>query len=147
MCETGVQYFSGSNSKRSPSLYPPIMSRINPFHSFVPYFSKIHCNRLFTSRSSKYYLPLSFTPEVLYGFLTSSFVLHVPSISSVSYHPDNLRRRLQIMKLLIMWISRPPVTLSFFRPNIPLITLFSKTLNLYSSLILWNHLFYQYETR
>jgi hypothetical protein len=43
-------------------------------------------------------------------------------------------RRVQVMKLLIMQFSQPPVTSSLFGANILLNTLFSNTLSLCSSL-------------
>jgi hypothetical protein len=73
-------------------------------------------------RSSKWSLPFTYFNHVSYMCCS----LH----SSWYDHPNSL----QVMKLHIMQSSPPPAISSHIRPNILLITLFSDTANLCSSL-------------
>jgi hypothetical protein len=82
---------------------------------------------------------LGFPTKILYAFLISSSVLHVPPLSSFWFdHPNDIWWRVQVMKLLIMQSSPVFATSSLIVRNILLSTLFSNTLNLCHFVILWN---------
>jgi hypothetical protein len=62
-----------------------------------------------------------------------------PYHSSRFYHPDNIWWRLQIIKLLIMLSSPPPVTSTLLDPNTLLNTLsLSSSLNVSDQVAQWN---------
>jgi hypothetical protein len=75
------------------------------------------------------FLPITYT-------LSSSlpFALYAPSTSSAQQYNLNYTWRLQTTQLLVLQFLEPPVTLSYFGPNILLSTLFSNTYSRYSSL-------------
>jgi len=113
---------------KSP-LVVPILSQINPFHTFPSCFYKSHSNIILpsTNRSSSGPFPLGYTTKILYAFLISSMCTPCPS---------NLI--LDFITLIIFgeaykfWGSslcsllQPSATSSLLCRNIPLSFLFSK---------------------
>jgi hypothetical protein len=71
--------------------------------------------------------PSGFPFNILYAFVFS------PICATCCAHPNYTWRKVQVMKLLIMHFLQPPITSSFFSPNILLNTLFSNALSLCSS--------------
>jgi len=81
----------------------PILSHMNPVHSFPPYFPKIHSNIIFlsTPRSCKWFLPSGFSTKILYKFLIShACYVSRPSQPPRLYHPNNIWWSVQVMELL-----------------------------------------------
>jgi hypothetical protein len=95
---------------KSPSLVR-IISHMNPVRTCQPYFHKIHVN--ITLPSTPRSLRVVSSPRVSnQNFVRISHLLHPcykphPSHPPWFEHPNNIRRRLQIMELLIMQLSPP----------------------------------------
>ena len=77
---------------------------------------------------------------------TSPRTCYMPCPSPSFDQPNNIWCRVQIMKLLVMQSSPLPCYLVPLRPKYPLSTLFSKTLNLHSSLNVRDQVSQPYKT-
>jgi hypothetical protein len=77
---------------------------------------------------------------------SSSAQLHRVSITTECDNSNYAWRRVQIMKLLVMQSSSPPLISSLFGPNILLSTLFSNTLRLCSSVNVRDQVSHPYRT-
>ena len=104
----------------------PILSHLDPVYTTISHFLKIHLNIIVPSspRSSKWSLFLNFLhPNPVYAFsLPHTCYIPHPSHSQF-YHLNNIRWRVQIIKLLIMLFSPLPCYLIHLSPNILLNTL------------------------
>jgi hypothetical protein len=69
-------------------------------------------------------------PPITYMHSSSPIRATCPAHLILRDHSNYTWRRVQVMKLLIMQFSKPPVTSSLFGPNIVVNTLFSNTLSL-----------------
>jgi hypothetical protein len=87
-------------------LLAPILSQMNPAHTFPYYVPKIHSNVIFpsTPTSSEWCLPFSFSNQniVLISHLVSARYMPLPSHPPWRDHPNNIWWSIQVMKLLIM---------------------------------------------
>jgi hypothetical protein len=114
----------------------PILSQPNPFRPLDTYLPKSHLNVILppTPRSSQW--SLAFGPSNQNPVSTSSLphACHMSSPPHPSWfnHPNNIRRRMQVMKLIIMQLPRDPSSYLLGQNNF-LNNLFSKNLSLYSS--------------
>jgi hypothetical protein len=106
---------------KSPPL-DPIPSQPNPVRPIDPYLPKVHLNVILspTPRSSQW--SLAFGPPYQNPVSTSPLP-HACHMSSPPHpplfnHPNNIRRRIQVMKFVIMQFSPRSVFLPF-RPKYP----------------------------
>jgi hypothetical protein len=119
----------------------PILSQKNPIN-FLSYFPKIHSNIIhpFTPRSSTCGLfPSGFQAIILYESFISPMHVTYPT-HLILLILISLTLPGEICKLLsssLYSLIQPIVTSSFLGPSILLSTVFSKTLNLCSSLSVW----------
>jgi hypothetical protein len=125
------------HTQATANCFYPEPARSNPT---VPtsHFLKIHLNVYLpsTTEPSKWSLSLRFPHQNPACATTIHHTLYVlrQSHSCRFYQPNNCGRGEQIIKLLIMYFSPLPVTLTRLGPSILLSTLFSNTLSLPSSL-------------
>ena len=95
--------------KRQPPV--PILSQINPVYAYPLYILKVHFNISFpsTPRSSKWFLSLkSLYQNPVYTstcIVSRTYHMPHPSHSSWFYHPINIWRGIELMKLLVMYSS------------------------------------------
>jgi len=98
----------------------PILSHLNPVHTTISHSLKIHLNIILPSspRSSKWSLFLKVLhPYPVYAS-TLPHTCHMPRPShSQFYHLNNIRWRVQIIKLLIMLFSPLPFYFIHLRPK------------------------------
>jgi hypothetical protein len=124
---------------------------MNPVRILPPYFPKIHSNIVLPSmpRSSKWSLPFRFSNQNIVGISCLSHTCYIPPSRHPPWfdHPNNNCWSVQVTKLLIMLSPPAPATCPFLGPNMLLRTLFSDTLNLYSSLSLTDEVSYPYNTK
>jgi hypothetical protein len=87
----------------------PILSQMNPVHTFPPYFPDMHSNinLLSTLRSSECSLPFRFSNQNIIRISQLSHACYIPRLSHTPWleQPNNIWWRVQIMKLLIMQSS------------------------------------------
>jgi hypothetical protein len=93
---------------KSPPLVP-VLSQINPVHTFPLYSLKIHSNIIFSSssRSSKWSPPFRFSNQ---NTVRNSYISHASYMTRPSHppwfdHPNNIWWSVQVTKLLIMQSS------------------------------------------
>jgi len=81
-----------------------ILSHMNPVHTFLTYFSRIHSNIIFpsTPRYFEWSRPFIFFDQ---NFVCFSFLACVLRDSPLFDRPNNTWRSLQVMKLLSMQSS------------------------------------------
>jgi len=106
----------------------PLLSQMNPFHTFPSCLPKIHSNIVLppTPISSEWSFPSCFPNKTLYAFL----VLSMRATSLVYFilhdfdHPNSIWWNVQVVKLLIMQsspVSRHPVSVrSKYSPQYPI---------------------------
>ena len=110
-----------------------MLSRIDPVHALKFHFLKIYLNIILPSTpgSLSGLFPLRFPHQDLVNTSVVPRTCYTPRLSPSRFdHPNNIGWGVQIIKLLIMYFLRCPVTSSLLRPNILLSTLFSSTLSL-----------------
>jgi len=86
-------------------LLVPILSKMNPDHTFPPYFPKIHSNITLLSmpRSSECLFPSGFPTKTLYAFLISP--MPHPNHPQRFDRPNNIWWNVRITKILTMQSS------------------------------------------
>jgi hypothetical protein len=98
---------------KSPPL-DPILSQLNPVRPIDPYLTKVHIIPP-TSRSSQW--SLAFGPPnqnpVNTSPLPPACLMSSPPRPPLFNHPNNIQRRIQVMKLIIMQFSPRSVFLPF----------------------------------
>ena len=98
----------------------PILSQLDPVHTYTSHFLKIHLNIFLPSTFGALKWPFSFrfpnqTPLYSYSLPHTRYMLR-PSQSSRFYHPNNIGWGVQIVKLLIVQFT---MKFTYFL-NIPL---------------------------
>jgi hypothetical protein len=115
----------------------PILSQMNPVHNFSPYFIKIYFNIILPSMpmSSELSLPVRFSDKNSLCISHIFYVCYMPRLCRHPWfdHPNKIWRSSSLCSLF-----QPPATSSLLGPNVPLSTLVSDTLNLCSSLSVWD---------
>jgi len=102
---------------KNPSLVP-ILMQIDPVHTFITYFSKIHSNIIPPSmpRCCKWSLPFIFSNQnCIYFHLTSTCYMPCQSHRHKFDHPNNIWWNLEVTNILIMKSS--PVWCDFLPPS------------------------------
>jgi hypothetical protein len=127
----------------------PIQDRLNPDHTFPPYFPKTYYNVILSSmlRSSMWSLHI-FQPKFCMHF--SSYhecYMPCPSHPPSPDHPNDSSWSIQVMKLLVMQSSPVSHYFCLLGPNILLSTQFSHTFNLRYSLSVGDQVSCPYKTR
>ena len=111
----------------------PMLSRIVPFHAFTSHFLKICFNISLPSTpgSSKWFLSLKFPHQNPVYTSTLPHTCYTPHLSHSSRfeHTNNTGWAVQIIKFLIVYCLRSPVTSSLLGSNTLLSTLFPNTLS------------------
>ena len=115
----------------------PILSQLDPVHTPTSHFVKILLNIILPSTpgSPKWSLSPGFpTKNPVYASPPHTCYMPGPSQSPQFYHPNNICWAVQIITSSLCSFLHYPVTSSLLGPNILLITPFSDTLSLRSSL-------------
>jgi len=132
---------------KSPPLVP-ILSHMNPVHILPPYFPKIHSNifHLLLGLPNGL-LPSGFPTNILRAFLI--YFMRAAGLAHIILH-DKITQIIS-GEAYKSWSSSlqsfPPSCHSLLGPNILLSTLFSDTLNAYSSISVRDQVSHPYETR
>jgi len=120
------------------TLLVPILSQITPVITLLSYFPKIHSTITFlcTPRSCKWSFLFRFSKQNIVCMYLRFHACYMPRQSHPPWydHPNNTWWNMQVLMPLIM--QSVPASRHFLLlcPNIVLISLFSNTLNLCSSL-------------
>jgi len=128
----------------------PILSQIDPVYASTLHLLKIHLissSHLRLSLPSGLF-PSGFSTKTLYNLSSTNHMCYMPrqSHSSRYKHQNKIGWGVQIMKLLIMYVSPLPCYFVPLSPDILLSTLFSNTLSLRSSLIVSYQVSHPYKT-
>ena len=125
----------------------PILSQLDPVHTFTTHFLKIH---LYTTFPSTPGTP-KWSHSLRFPRLSSSpYVLHAmprPSHSSRFDHPNNMGEENRSFNSSICSFLHSPVTSSLLSPNILLNTLFPNTPSLRSSRNVSDQVSHPYKTQ
>ena len=119
----------------------PILSQLDPVHTPTSHFHKIHLNIILpsTSGSPKWSLSLRFPQHnpVYTSPLSHACYMPLSSHSSLFHHPHNIRWAVQIIKLLIMYLSPLPCYLVPLRPKYSPSAPYSETHSAYVPPSMW----------
>jgi hypothetical protein len=113
-----------------PCSQEPTLSQLNPVHTLILHFLKIHFNIIlsYMPRFPKWFLTFRFSYQNVFTFLPHVCHMTRPSHLPRFHRRHNIRRRVQTTNLLMMRISPSSSYLLALRSNILLSTLFSNTI-------------------